>query len=46
MDVQQSLWGKFDLMTPSRELIMEGRMKVTQQQCKDEDKHLFLVSHL
>lgn len=43
LDVQQRLWDKIELLTPSRELILSGRMKVTQQLENEEEKHLFLV---
>lgn len=44
LDVQQRLWDKIELLTPSRELILSGRMKVTQQLENEEEKHLFLFS--
>ena len=44
LEVQESLGGTVDLVSPTRELLREGKIvKISARNCEHQDRYLFLV---
>ena len=44
LEVQESLGGTVDLVSPTRELLKEGKIvKISARNCEHQDRYLFLV---
>ena len=47
LEVQESLGGTVDLVSPTRELLKEGKIvKISARSCEHQDRYLFLVCRI